>query len=748
VAEEERLRFPHGHRPRLRVKEQDGDPTVEGVREIRVTNAALTDEGKGVVSIATHAQSHDHSAAGDGQTVQPVNLKFPTVTNKTITVDGEVTPTQGYHALVPYSGGSDNLDWFFGNIGQLYLIRPYSTNVITVRDATVSLGNIYCPSSKSIVLRTQSEIVLIYQVDVGTALVLGGIDPDNETANTIYAGPASGAAAHPAFRAVADADIPATHSGSAHHTRSHTLTSASDHTGTADRVIYVDHAGAVQELALGADGTVLTSTGAATAPAFEAAPGGGVATDPIWDAAGDLAVGSGADTAARLAKGDDGKVLTMVAGAVAWAAATGGGAMATDPLWDAAGDLAVGTGANTGAKLTLTVPGGANLMNVLGVVNGESTPTWKVLFDSTHPEALGTAAEGSGVVAALRNHVHEMPKLDDVAAPDDNTDRNATTSLHGLVPKAVDPASAVQRHVVCIDNGETAYKNADLFDDTHPAAIGTATEGTSLLAAHRDHVHPFAVSLWDADADTGIQVEEAADEDIIRFDIAGAQKGYLGATGLYLANAIAVGPDAVFSAAKYAADIADYALTVTSATILRVTGKFTGTGTSQYFYGLDLNAYYSPVDAGTATLVAGLNFMAWQASERAISSLIGIYGYVKSLLTTTGTIATAAGMYVTKSWLGAKPTTAKGIKIYDMGDAACTTVYGLEIADQTAGTTSLPLTVGPNTGPYLKVFGGAAPGAGLTNVWINESGNVRQVQVVTADGGGHVGAGDLILKVV
>jgi hypothetical protein len=128
-------------------------------------------------------------------------------------------------------------------------------------------------------------------------------------------------------------------------------------------------------------------------------------------------------------------------------------------------------------------------MNVLGVVNGETTPVWKVLFDSTHPEALGTAAEGSGVVAALRNHVHEMPKLDDVAAPDDNTDRNATTSLHGLVPKAVDPASAVQRHVVCIDNGETAYKNADLFDDTHPEAIGTATEGTSLLAAHRDHVH-------------------------------------------------------------------------------------------------------------------------------------------------------------------------------------------------------------------------------------------------------------------
>lgn len=44
-----------------------------------------------------------------------------------------------------------------------------------------------------------------------------------------------------------------------------------------------------------------------------------VATDPIWDAAGDLAVGTGADTAARLAKGADRTVLQMASGAVGWA---------------------------------------------------------------------------------------------------------------------------------------------------------------------------------------------------------------------------------------------------------------------------------------------------------------------------------------------------------------------------------------------------------------------------------------------
>jgi hypothetical protein len=52
--------------------------------------------------------------------------------------------------------------------------------------------------------------------------------------------------------------------------------------------------------------------------------GGAVATDVIWDAAGDLAVGSGVNTAVRLAKGNDGDVLTISGGSVAWGAGGGG----------------------------------------------------------------------------------------------------------------------------------------------------------------------------------------------------------------------------------------------------------------------------------------------------------------------------------------------------------------------------------------------------------------------------------------
>jgi len=49
-----------------------------------------------------------------------------------------------------------------------------------------------------------------------------------------------------------------------------------------------------------------------------------VATDTIWDAAGDIVVGTGANTAARLAAGTNGHVLTLAAGTPAWQAPSAG----------------------------------------------------------------------------------------------------------------------------------------------------------------------------------------------------------------------------------------------------------------------------------------------------------------------------------------------------------------------------------------------------------------------------------------
>ena len=58
------------------------------------------------------------------------------------------------------------------------------------------------------------------------------------------------------------------------HDRSHAITSTSDHTAGTHKIFYSDASGNVQELALGATGTVLTSGGTATPPSFAAASGG------------------------------------------------------------------------------------------------------------------------------------------------------------------------------------------------------------------------------------------------------------------------------------------------------------------------------------------------------------------------------------------------------------------------------------------------------------------------------------------
>src|SRR6185503_20518084 len=52
------------------------------------------------------------------------------------------------------------------------------------------------------------------------------------------------------------------------------------------------------------------------------ASAGGMATDVLWNAAGDIAVGTGSDTGTRLGIGNAGAVLARINGAVAWNAST------------------------------------------------------------------------------------------------------------------------------------------------------------------------------------------------------------------------------------------------------------------------------------------------------------------------------------------------------------------------------------------------------------------------------------------
>jgi hypothetical protein len=149
-----------------------------------------------------------------------------------------------------------------------------------------------------------------------------------------------------------------------------------------------------------------------------------------------------------------------------------------------------------GWLLKATAPA-ANVLNVVGIANGETVYSDKTLFDGTTPATMtvgGSGAAGTSLVAAHRDHTHPFtnPAIDTLAAGTDITTLNASTTAHGLVVKAVAPA-ANTLNVVGIANGETAYTDKLVLDAaTTPStqAFGDAAAiGTSLVAAHADHKH-------------------------------------------------------------------------------------------------------------------------------------------------------------------------------------------------------------------------------------------------------------------
>lgn len=122
---------------------------------------------------------------------------------------------------------------------------------------------------------------------------------------------------------------------------------------------------------------------------------------------------------------------------------------------------------------------------------GNGTIVNKALIASVLLDPIDTAIATATPAAHATSHKAgggDAIKLDELAAPTDVTTLNASTSLHGLSPKATAPASGLLS-VHAIGNGETARTDKPLFDTTNPAALGTAGPGTALVAARRDHIH-------------------------------------------------------------------------------------------------------------------------------------------------------------------------------------------------------------------------------------------------------------------
>jgi len=106
---------------------------------------------------------------------------------------------------------------------------------------------------------------------------------------------------------------------------------------------------------------------------------------------------------------------------------------------------------------------------------------------------LSNARAPTAHAASHKSGSADAIKLDELDAPTDVTTLNASTSAHGLAPKATAPALGLI-NVLGIANGETVWSAKALLDSINPAAIGAASAGSATVAARRDHVHSAAES--------------------------------------------------------------------------------------------------------------------------------------------------------------------------------------------------------------------------------------------------------------
>lgn len=105
---------------------------------------------------------------------------------------------------------------------------------------------------------------------------------------------------------------------------------------------------------------------------------------------------SSANTLVALSNGTDGKVLTAHTGAApTWEDPTAG-SVASDTIWDALGDVAYGTGANTGAVLSGNTTTTRKFLRQTGNGAVSAAPAWDTLTSGDVTAALGYTPETAG----------------------------------------------------------------------------------------------------------------------------------------------------------------------------------------------------------------------------------------------------------------------------------------------------------------------------------------------------------------
>lgn len=311
--------------------------------------------------------------------------------------------------------------------------------------------------------------------------------------------------------------------------------------------------------------------------------------------------------------------------------------------------------------------------------------------------------------------------------------------------------------------------------------------------------------IVDADADTKVDVEEGADDDTVRIDLGGGapvadaivmtaaggliskisiipsvdsavdlgsstpkyfraayiDKIYLNSTANLdgvTAGRVKITGDPVLLA-NIIRDSADTARITLAAALPNIafTGNVTVTGTVNtavmaygiynevvqqgvgQFVGMLGNAKSTGGNAATALI--GVWFAAVHSGAASIDSLQGAHVAIR--FDAAGGAAWAYGMLLVPDYVGAgKPTVVYGMHIANFGAAGIAAAIGLHIDDQVGAGTNYLLDIGPGT-PYLRLVGGAAPAAGLTNLWLYEGTTpaLRNVAFANTDATGHVTPG-------
>jgi hypothetical protein len=175
--------------------------------------------------------------------------------------------------------------------------------------------------------------------------------------------------------------------------------------------------------------------------------------------------------------------ITLGSTSLAFAQLTSGGAVATDSIWDAAGDLAVGTGANTAAKLTM-----GSALQVLRV------------------NAAGTALEWAAAAAGGSSMI--------ISNPSGNFNRPGDTTTYAAAELVANSTTAGSVTPVAITVAGTAGAQVRLL------RARLQKSGTTNTNA-QFHVHVWRTAPTVANGDNGAFAPNNAANYLGRFTIGG-----------------------------------------------------------------------------------------------------------------------------------------------------------------------------------------------------------------------------------